>query len=176
MHTVATQGTKAAADVMGPIGEVAAAVDPAAGVLKNYLEGNNTGVALSMAGPLLGIAGGEIGGVAKAFGFKSFARAGSIVGGELEGGGSALVGFSRSGSELGVHVSFVTGPAGTLAKVEQGAVNAAASQGASSVKISAAMVKDSVGRLLRRNGFTQQMKNGKGTGNWSKTIKIKGEQ
>jgi hypothetical protein len=69
----------------------------------------------------------------------------------------------------------VAGPAGTLSKIEAGAVSAARAQGASSVELRASMVKDSMGRLLRKNGFTQEINDGKATGNWVKVIKLKEE-
>jgi hypothetical protein len=51
----------------------------------------------------------------------------------------------------------------TLSKLEGGAVNAAKANGASTLTMTASMVKDSMGRLLRQNGFTQEMKNGQAT-------------
>jgi RHS repeat-associated protein len=120
--------------------------------------------------------GGLAASVGESFGFKSFGTAGSVIGGELEGGGSALIGVSRSGEQLGVNISMVSGPAGTVAKLEQGAINAAKAQGASTLELKASMVKDSMGRLLRKNGFTQEIKDGKATGNWIKTIKINDNQ
>ena len=81
--------------------------------------------------------------------------------------------FSKEASEFGVRISAVKGPAGTLSKLESGAINAAKAEGASSVKLTATMVKDSMARLLRQNGFTQELKNGKATGNWIKIIKLK---
>jgi len=174
---VADTNTKVAT-ALDKMSAVVTAFDPTgqSAALRSYLTGDNVGFALAVAGPWISLAGGEVFNAAKAFGFKSFASAGGVVGGQLENGGSAIVAFSRSGSELGVTVSVVRGPAGTLSNIEKGAINAAKSTGASSVKISARMVKESMGRLLRRNGFTQEMKNGKGTGNWSKTIKVKSEQ
>ena len=165
-------------DGIDKMAAVLTAFDPTgqSGALRSYLKDDNLGLGLAIAGPFISLAGGEALNAAKAFGFKSFATAGGLVGGELESGGSALVNFSRSGSELGVTVSAVRGPAGTLSKIEQGAVNAARSQGASSVKIAAKMVKASMGRLLRKNGFTQEIKDGKATGNWTKTIKIQSER
>jgi len=174
---VADTNTKVAT-ALDKMSAVVTAFDPTgqSAALRSYLTGDNVGFALAVAGPWISLAGGEVFNAAKAFGFKSFASAGGVVGGQLENGGSAIVAFSRSGSELGVTVSVVRGPAGTLSNIEKGAINAAKSTGASSVKISARMVKESMGRLLRRNGFRQEMKNGKGTGNWSKTIKVKSEQ
>jgi len=116
--------------------------------------------------------GGLAAAAAESFGFKSYGTMGSLVGGELEGGGSALLGFSKSGDQFGVNISMVSGPAGTLSKIEAGAIDAAKAQGASSLELKASMVKDSMGRLLRKNGFTQEVKDGQATGNWVKHVKI----
>ncbi|MGH9571523.1 MAG: hypothetical protein ACRD4F_17910, partial [Candidatus Angelobacter sp.] len=89
----------------------------------------------------------------------------------LKSGGSALVSFSENGAQLGVKIAAVAGPAGTLSKVEQGAISVAKAAGASSLKLTSAMVKDSMVRVLKGNGFTQEMKDGKATGNWIKQIK-----
>jgi hypothetical protein len=72
-----------------------------------------------------------------------------------------------------VGISFVKGPAGTLGELESGAINAGKAAGAESVKITASMVKDSMARLLTSQGFTQEMKNGKASGKWIKTIVLK---
>jgi RHS repeat-associated protein len=110
--------------------------------------------------------------MAESFGFKSFREAGSMIGGELKGGGTALLSFSKSSETFGVNVSMVAGPAGTLSRLETGAIDAARAQGASILELKASMVKDSVGRLLRMNGFTQIMKDGKATGDWIKKINL----
>ena len=115
----------------------------------------------------------SVAGAAEAFGFKSFESAGGLVGGELKNGATAAVNFSKAGSELGVGISFVKGPAGTLGQLESGVINAAKATGAESVKITASMVKDSMAKLLSSQGFSQEIKNGKATGNWIKTIKLK---
>jgi hypothetical protein len=95
-----------------------------------------------------------------------------MIGGELKGGGTALLSFSKSSETFGVNVSMVAGPAGTLSRLETGAIDAARAQGASILELKASMVKDSVGRLLRMNGFTQIMKDGKATGDWIKKINL----
>jgi len=110
---------------------------------------------------------------AENFGFKAADAMGNMVGGELKGGGSALVSFAKSGEQFGVNISMISGPAGTLSKVEAGAINAARAEGASSLTLSASMVKDSMGRLLKQNGFTQDVKEGQATGRWIKEIKLK---
>lgn len=92
----------------------------------------------------------------------------SLVGGELANGARAAASFSQSGSELSIGISVLKGPTGTLAEIEKGAVNAGKATGAESVKITAAMAKDSMARLLRRNGFSQDS----ATGNWIKIIKL----
>jgi hypothetical protein len=104
---------------------------------------------------------------------RAAGTAGNLVGGELKNGATAAVNFSKVGSELGVGISAVSGPAGTLKQLESGAINAAKASGSDSVTITAKMVKDSMGRLLRNQGFTQEMKNGKATGNWIKRVKLK---
>jgi RHS repeat-associated protein len=115
----------------------------------------------------------SVAGTAEAFGFKSIdAAAGGLVGGELQNGARAAVNFSKAGSELSVGISMVKGPAGTLKQIESGAVSAAKATNSNSVKITATMVKDSMGRLLRKNGFVQELKDGKVTGRWIKTIKL----
>jgi len=105
-------------------------------------------------------------------GFKSFESMGQTVGGELKGGGSALVSFSKTAEGFGVNIAMVSGPSGTLSKLETGAINAAKAEGASTLTLTASMVKDSMGRLLRQNGFTQEVKNGQPTGRWIKEIKL----
>ena len=119
-----------------------------------------------------GATGLSIPAAAETLGFKTIAQAGNLIGGELKAGGSAAVSLSKTGSEMGVKISAVNGPAGTLARLEKGSIDLAKSQGASSLKLTAAMVKDSMARLLKSNGFKQEFKDGKATGNWTKDIKI----
>ena len=80
--------------------------------------------------------------------------------------------FSRDAENFGVTISAVSGPAGTVSRIEQGAIDAAEGQGASTLTITATMVKDSMARLLKSRGFTQVIENGQATANWTKTVKL----
>lgn len=113
--------------------------------------------------------------VAERFGFRSFTVRGELVGGELENGASVLLACKWAGEHLCVDVSMVAGPPGTLGSVEAGAMRAAQSMGASALEIKACMVKDSMGRILARNGFTREITGGKPTGNWVKITKLREE-
>lgn len=95
---------------------------------------------------------------------------GNIIGGELQGGGSAMVSLAKSGSDLGVGISMVSGPAGTLSRLEAGAIDVAKQQGASSVTFTGKMASTAMGRLLGKNGFTQVVKDGVKTNDWTKTV------
>lgn len=44
--------------------------------------------------------------------------------------------------------------------------------GASEVNVTAKMTTKSMGRWLRKEGFKQEMKDGKATGNWTKTVEV----
>ena len=170
-HKMAQQLGDDESKVLRPMTAAIVAFDPTgqAALMKAKMEGDKLGMGLAMAAPFLG----GMGSIAESLGFKAgFAVAGNLVGGELTNGARAAVSVSRVGSELGVGISIVKGPAGTLAKLEQGAIAAAKSQGAATLKITATMVKKSMARRLRMDGFTQEFENGNATGNWIKEIKI----
>jgi hypothetical protein len=111
---------------------------------------------------------------AKSFGFKTgFSAAGDMVAGQMRNGASVLASFSKTGEELGVKVSMVGGGVkGTLQAIEQGALNAGKEAGASLVRLTANLPSTGMARLLRREGFTQVVKDGKSTGNWEKILKV----
>jgi RHS repeat-associated protein len=160
---------------------VITAIDPTgqSAALRSYLAGDKVGVGLAMATPLLHIpGGGEVTGLAKAFGFKEgFKTAEGIVAGELKNGGTALVNFAKAGDSLGVGISFVGSPkgvTGTLGAVQKGIINAGKASGASSVTVVAKNVDANLAKVLqKRYGFSEVIKDGKGTGNWTKTINLK---
>jgi RHS repeat-associated protein len=113
-------------------------------------------------------------GVAKAtLGFSESAGAiGTMIGGELKAGGTAMVSLGRAGESLLANVSLVKGPAGTLGRLEAGLTDLARREGASALRVTASMVTPEMARLLRRNGFTAVLKDGKETGDWVKTIQL----
>jgi RHS repeat-associated protein len=172
-NEMASRFTQQAGKTMGTLSNLLNMADPTGiGSVVNsaMLEKSVGGTLLAMGMALL--PGGEAERAASNFGFKSFESMGSVVGGELAGGGTALVGFAKSGSDFGVNISMVAGPAGTLDRVLGGAIAAAKGEGASSLTITASMVKDSMGRLLRKNGFSQEIKNGEKTGRWIKKVDL----
>jgi RHS repeat-associated protein len=97
---------------------------------------------------------------------------GTLIGGALRGGGTASVSFGMEGERLVAGVSFVAGPAGTLKTLEAGMIELARSEGATSLKMTATMVKDSMARLLRAQGFSPVIVDGKATGDWVKIISL----
>ena len=110
--------------------------------------------------------------LAEAFGFKEGGIAFNMVGGELENGAAVQASFSMSGKTLNIGISIVDGPKGTLGKMAEGVKAAGKAAGASEVNVTAKMTTKSMGRWLRREGFKQEMKDGKATGNWTKTVKV----
>jgi RHS repeat-associated protein len=123
----------------------------------------------------------SIASAAENFGFKSgFTAAGNLVGGELKNGGSATAVFAKiADGTLGVGVQMAGSPqgiTGTLKAIEQGALKVGAAAGAKNVTIVAKDVTKDVASVLEKKGFTQVLKDGKETPNWTKTYKVPGQQ
>ena len=92
------------------------------------------------------------------FGFKTLTQTGAneFVG-RFSNGANMLVNLSKEGSNLNVTIPFLTKiSAETMRNVEKGAISAARAEGASTVTIIGAMVKDKIVPLLKANGFIEK--------------------
>jgi hypothetical protein len=96
-----------------------------------------------------------------------------FVGGELNNGAKALVNIAKSGDQLTVNFSVVDGGVrGTLKAIEQGLVAAGKEAGAKTARVVASNPNEGMTNFLIRKGFTEIVKDGKGTGQWEKIVRV----
>lgn len=120
----------------------------------------------------------NVGRAAANFGFRSFEQAGSLVGGQLTNGASLSANFAQRGNTLQIGISILKGGLNsglgtTLGKLESGAINAARGEGLAQATITAKNVTNTdLIKVLLKSGYKEIMKDGKGTGDYVKTVSV----